>query len=291
MLLIAQATAQNRLANDSFMNGLSPDKAIELFERYGLNTAAVLLLLICALILSSWVARMVTMAARRARIEETLARFFGRAARWTVLLIAGLFVLDRFGFNTSSFAVVLGSLGLAIGLAFQGALGNMGAGVMLLIFRPFKVGDYVEVADEEGHVEEIELFTCKLHTVDRKHVIIPNGEVFSSVILNFTASPMRRVDVSVHTACGSDLVHIRSVLHSALQNHAHGIYDQAEYPCEVVLHKLHASSVEWELRLWTQTEHYWPTHESLCEAARKALDDARIPSPTPRMNVQLEQPA
>jgi small conductance mechanosensitive channel len=168
---------------------------------YAVKIVGVIVVLFIAWIIAAWVARIATGALRKMKVDETLTRFVGKTARWAVLLLAILGCLGLFGVDVTSFAVVLGAMGLAIGLAFQGTLSNLAAGVMLLIFRPFKVDDVVSVGGVTGKVIEIELFSTILDTPDNRRMIMPNSAIFGAVIW-YTArldksapcGPLRRMD-------------------------------------------------------------------------------------------------
>ncbi len=215
----AAGDAAGEVAGDMIGAGAEmSDKLWHLGETYGVPLLTVLVIIFIALIIASWVSRVVKGSCAKAKLDETLSRFLAKVARWAVMLIAALFCLGKFGIDVSSFAVILGAAGLAIGLAFQGTLANIAAGVMLLIFRPFKVDDVVSVGGETGKVNEIELFTTTMDTPDNRRIIIPNGSIFGSTILNITHHPTRRVDVAVGVDYSADIDKVRSVLEQAAQN-------------------------------------------------------------------------
>lgn len=206
--------------------------------------------------------------------------------RALLLLAAILGILGMFGVETTSFAAVIGAAGLAIGLAFQGTLGSFSSGVLLLTFRPFNVGDYVEVGGTAGTVEEIELFTTVLITVDNKKVIVPNSAVTGNTITNYTALDKRRVDVSVGTEYGADLDETRKVLEGVVA----GIEQKLEEPDSMVyLAELGASSIDWQLRVWVKTADYWAVRQIIVRDTKKALDAAGIGIPFPQMDVHLDK--
>ena len=191
-----------------------------------------------------------------------------------------------FGIQTASFAAVLAAAGFAIGLAFQGTLGNFSAGVMLLVFRPFKVGDFVEVNGETGTCEHIDLFTCEFRTLDNKKLIVPNGAVFGSTITNYTGYEIRRADVNVGAEYSADLDKTRKVLEKAAANIPGMIKDPAP---QVFLASLGDSSVDWQLRIWCKTADYWDVYQATVRAAKVALDEAGIGIPFPQRDVHLDE--
>lgn len=248
-------------------------------------SAITALLLLCATLLcASWLQRIVRTAAHRAKIEETLGRFFGKLARWAVLVVGFLLILDEFGVETASFAVVLGALGLAVGLALQGTLSNFAAGLLLLIFRPYKVGDMVRLSGTVGTVDEIDLFSTTLDTEDNRRIILPNGGILGSTIENITHHPVRRVEVPVGAEYSASIDATRAALERAAasvpQRHP-------EKGHQVILLGLGACSVDWQVRVWCKTEEYFQCQEATVRAAKLALEAAGIGIPFPQMDVHL----
>ena len=265
------------------MDGLGP-----LVVEYATNALGAIVLLCAAWIVAGFAAQSVARGLRKTDFDETLTRFFAKAVRWLILLLAVLMCLSIFGVETTSFAAVIGAAGLAIGLAFQGTLGNFASGVMLLIFRPFKVGDVVSVAGQTGKIYAIELFTTTLDTPDNRRIIIPNGQVFGSVIENISHHSTRRVDVTVGVGYGADLDQTRDVLQQAIGTIDRGLADPEP---AVVLLELGASSVDWAVRVWVDAGDYWDVKQQLTRAVKIALDGAGIDIPYPQMDVHLDSPA
>jgi small conductance mechanosensitive channel len=190
-----------------------------------------------------------------------------------------------FGIQTTSFAAVIAAGGLAIGLAFQGTLSNFAAGVMLLAFRPFKVGDLIVVAGTMGTVQEIELFTCELTALDNRRIVIPNSSIFGSTIENLTHHPQRRVDIPVGTSYSADTDRVRAVLEATLAK-VEGVLE--EPAPQVLLKGLGSSSVDWQLRGWCNTEDYWDVWQRMIRDAKAALDREGIGIPFPQQDVHLD---
>lgn len=260
----------------------------ELLTTYAMKVVGVFVVLFVAWIVAGWFGSLLVKGMRRARIDETLTRFTGRTIRWVILLLAVLGCLGMFGVNVTSFSVILGAAGLAIGLAFQGSLSNFAAGVMLLVFRPFKVTDFVKVAGEAGTIDQIGLFTTSMDTPDNRRLILPNSAVFGANIENVTHHPIRRVDVPVGVEYSADIETTRQVLTQA----AAGVHDSnTGKDAQIVLVDLGASSVDWVVRIWVNTGDYWPKREALIESVKKSLDNAGIGIPFPQMDVHLDQPA
>ncbi len=261
-----------------------PEFWINLFNMYGLPALKALILLFIAFIIASWVRKMTYKVLTKAKLDETLSKFASSMSRWGVLILAFIAILSIFGIETASFAVVLGSAGLAIGLAFQGSLGNLASGVMLLIFRPFKVGDVVQVNGITAKVEQIELFSTIVDTPDNRRIIIPNGAVFGNTIENISFHAKRRVDVAVGVDYSADIDQTREVLMSA----AKALNDDAQGDPAVVLTGLGGSSVDWTVRVWVASSEFWPTKDKLTREVKVRLDEAGIGIPFPQMDVHID---
>jgi small conductance mechanosensitive channel len=221
----------------------------------------------------------------RRDFDATLTRFFAKLARYVILIGVVLGCLGVFGIQTASFAAVLAAAGFAIGLAFQGTLGNFSAGVMLLVFRPFKVGDFVEVNDDKGTCEHIDLFTCEFRTLDNKKLIIPNGAVFGSTITNYSGYETRRVDIDVGAEYSADMDATRAALDKAAANIPGMLKDPAP---QVFLKALGASSIDWQVRVWCKTEDFWDVWQATTQACKASLDAAGIGIPFPQQDVHLD---
>jgi small conductance mechanosensitive channel len=240
--------------------------------------------LFVAWLVAGW-ARRAMIRSLEKRFEPMLARFFSNVVRYAILTAAVLGCLGVFGIQTTSFAAILGAMGLAIGLAFQGTLSNFSSGIMLLVFRPFKVGDVIEVAGTIGAVKELELFTTELVSADNRRIIVPNSEVFGKKIVNFTHYPTRRVEVAVGTDYAADLDKVREVLET-VPAAVEGVIDDP--PPAVFLSELGASSVDWKVRVHTKTEDFWDVHQRLVRATKRALDEAGIGIPFPQRDIHLD---
>jgi len=252
----------------------------------GLNVVAALAIIVIALFIAGWAKRGTTRALDRANVDPTLGKFFSNMARYLILIIAGIAVLEKFGVSVASLAAVLAAAGFAVGLALQGSLQNFAAGVMLLIFRPFGVGDVVDTAGEKGKIFEISLFTTQMDTPDNRRIIIPNGEIFGSTIENITFHDTRRVDVSVGTDYPASLDETREVLVAAAES-VEGRLEEKDVV--VYLDSLGDSCINWSVRVWSTTPDYWDVRERLTQAVKDHLDDAEIGIPYPQMDVHLDK--
>ena len=260
---------------------------VNVLPTWGARVAGALVTIFIAWTMAAWLRRLVVRNLERARFDTTLTRFIGNMVRYTVLVIAGIGCLGVFGIQTTSFAAVLASAGLAVGLAFQGTLSNFASGVMLLVFRPFKVGDVVRAGGEIGSITELELFTTEMTTADNRRLIIPNSKIFGDTIENITHHATRRVEVEVGTAYDADLDKTREVLERALAAVPNTLDDPAR---QVFLAGLGASSIDWKLRVWCKTEDFWDVHQALVRAAKVALDADSIGIPFPQTELQLGDP-
>lgn len=265
---------------------LDADKYIDLVIQYAPKVVGVLLVLLIAWAIAGWAESAVRKGLEKRGFDSTLTRFFAKLTRYVILLGAVLGCLGVFGIQTASFAAVLAAAGFAVGLAFQGTLGNFAAGVMLLVFRPFKVGDFVEVSGETGVCEHIDLFTCEFRTLDNRKLIIPNGSVFGSTITNYTGYEIRRVDIDVGAEYSASIDATRAALEKAAANVPGMIKDPAP---QVFLNSLGSSSVDWQVRVWCKTGDYWDVWQATTRACKLALDEAGIGIPFPQQDVHLDE--
>ncbi len=272
-------------APDIFL-GRTPQEWVDLAQTVGAKALLVLALMFGAWIVSSWASALVRKSLGRVRFDETLSKFLSKTVRWLILLLAALMCLSRFGVETTSFAAVLGAAGLAIGLAFQGTLSNFAAGAMLLVFRPFKVGDVVNTAGFTGTVNEIAIFTTELDTFDGRRIIIPNSAVFGAVIENITHHPRRRVNVEVGVAYSADIDETRKVLLAAIASVPQFLTDPGP---AALLTGLGASSVDWSVRAWARREDFGDAKQGLFRAVKIELDRAGIEIPYPQLDVRVDK--
>ena len=248
----------------------------------GIKVIAVLLAIVIAWIISKWIKNFVTRKMESAGIDATVARFTGTLLRFLILVASVLAVLGFFGVETTGFAAILAAMGFAVGMAMQGALGNFASGVMMLIFRPFKVGDLVSAGGHTGTVNDIGLIVTSLDTPDNTRVIIPNSKVFSDSIVNLSYHDYRRVDVNVGTDYSASLDTVRSILQKA----AESVPGRIEKAPEVFLSELGESSIDWQVRTWCDPDDYWPVWQATTKATKDALDAANIDIPYPQREVR-----
>ena len=211
-------------------------------------------------------------------LDETLQKFLGNLVNWALKILLIITVMSKLGVETTSFAAIIASAGLAIGLALQGSLGNFAGGVLIMIFKPFKIGDLIEAQGEIGVVKEIEIFTTKLIGLSNKVIIIPNGSLSNGNIINYSQQGTRRVDLTIGVSYEADIKQTKEVLLNILTSHPKVLKDPAP---NVTVSELADSSVNFAVRPWSKTEHYWDVYFEVTEAVKLELDKAGIDIPYP----------
>jgi small conductance mechanosensitive channel len=245
----------------------------DLLVHYGTRIVGVLILLLVAWQLAGWAYRLVAGNLGRTRLDPTLVRFAARLSWWGILLFAVLAALSVFGVETTSFAALIGAIGLTIGLALQGMLGHVAAGIMLVLYRPYKVGDLITVVGQTGRVHEIDLFTTTLDTLDNRRVVIPNGAIFGSPIDNTTYHPRRRVEVRVTVAMAADMERTREVLLAAARAVA-GRLDEPAAAVELV--NVSPAGIEWSVYVWVNTPGVGEARQAALAGVKRALEEAGL---------------
>lgn len=244
-----------------------------------LNAFSAIIIIIFALIVSGWVKTRITrIAARYPRLDPTLFSFLANIAKYIILVFAAIFVLNRFGFQTTSLAALIGAMGLAIGLALQGALGNLAAGVMIILFRPFRVGDSIDAAGQSGTVIEIALFFTELRTYDGLQVIVPNGDIWAKSIKNYSNNTVRMIDLNISISYGSDLKLAQKILLDIANSDARVLQDPAP---SAKVKELGAASVILVFRVWTSSADWGSTKCDINENIKLRFDEAGVDIPFP----------
>ena len=223
------------------------------------------------------------------RVDETLGKFIGRFIFYGTMISVLAGVLNKVGLQVGGITTVLATAGFAIGLAFQGTLSNFAAGVLLLVFRPFKVGDMINAAGMTGKVNEIDLFTTTLDTPDNRRIIVPNSSISSGTIENMSYHKHRRVEVVVGVAYTASLDATRSALTRAAESLKANMIEGEGRGYSVVLATLADSSIQWKVRLWTAAQDFFPVTEQLTQAIKQQLDASGISIPFPQMDIHLHR--
>ncbi|WP_339136329.1 MAG: mechanosensitive ion channel domain-containing protein [Candidatus Electrothrix sp. GW3-4] len=253
---------------------------------YGLKVGAAILILIlgrfAALAIRSFVERMLT----KSRVDVTLVSFLTSVTYVALMAFVVIAALSKLGIQTASFIAVLGAAGLAIGLALQGSLSNFAAGTLLIIFKPFKVGDYIEAAGTTGTVKEVGIFTTELRTPDNKKVIVPNAKASGDNIVNYTATGQRRIDMIAGVSYSDDLDKAREILNSILAEDKRILEEPAPF---VAVLQLADSSVNFAVRPWVKTSDYFAVLCDIQEKIKKRFDAEGITIPFPQRDMHLHR--
>ncbi|PID79931.1 mechanosensitive ion channel protein [bacterium DOLJORAL78_65_58] len=258
------------------------DSAIPLITTYGMRVIGAVLILIIGRILAGVIGKLVGKALERGKVELSLRHFLVNLTRIAVLVFAVIAALAKFGIETTSFVAILGAAGFAIGFALQGSLSNFAAGVMIIIFKPIKVGDLVKTCGYLGEVEEIGLFVTVMNTLDNQRIIIPNGKLTSDVINNVNGNGLRRVDLTAGISYGDDMNLAKKLCMEILENHPHVLQDPAP---QVAVAEMADSSVNLVVRPWCHPDHYWDIHFDVTQSIKEAFDANGITIPFPQREV------
>ncbi|MBN1956584.1 MAG: mechanosensitive ion channel [Desulfuromonadales bacterium] len=266
------------------MGTLSTDKIVDLIQSYGLPLIWAILIFIVGRIAAGMIANLTAKMLTKSKVDETLVKFGKNMVYIALMIFVILAALGKLGIETTSFAAIIAAAGLAIGLSLQGTLGNFAAGVMLILFRPFKVGDFVEAGGVAGVVEEIQIFSTKMKSGDNKEITVPNGQIIGSTITNYSAKETRRVDLVIGVSYEDDLKKVRAVLEDILNSEERVLDEPA--PTIGVL-ELGDSSVNFAVRPWVKSGDYWPVLFALQENIKIRFDDEGISIPYPQQDVHF----
>lgn len=261
-------------------------KAIDFGANFGPKILGALLTLIIGLWLINRVSNLVKNKLTFAKTDVTLSTFISNLINIGLKVLLVISVAGIVGIQTTSFIAVIGAAGLAIGMALQGSLGNFAGGVLILIFRPFKVGSYIKAQGHEGNVKEILMFVTVLKTLDNQIVYLPNGPLAGGAIQNLNAEELRRVDMVFGISYGANIDHAREAFKSALNQIDEVLKDPAP---DIIVTALADSSVNFSIRPWCKAEHYWVVYAKAHEAIKKTLDKENIAIPFPQRDVHIFQ--
>lgn len=246
---------------------------------FGLRAIGALVLVIVGLRIAGWLSGLVRkQAARNPQIDVTLSNFFASLVQWAIIAAVGIATLQVFGVQATSFVAVLGALTLAIGLSMQGALGNIASGVMIMVFRPYKLGDYIEAAGVAGTVKDISLFQTILATPDNIKVIVPNSQAIDDVIKNYSGFERRRVDVTFGIDYDDDMDKAIRIIQSVIDADPRVLRDPEPF---VRVINLGDSSVDIASRSWVNSADYWPVRLDITHKVKAAFDREGISIPYP----------
>tara|TARA_B100001059_G_scaffold216738_1_gene235395 strand:+ start:321 stop:1127 length:807 start_codon:yes stop_codon:yes gene_type:complete len=220
------------------------------------------------------------------KVDKAVGSFVASIVYAIVFAATILMALSQLGIETTSFIAILGAAGLAVGLALQGSLSNFASGVLIILLRPFKSGDYVEAGGKAGTVKKIEIFSTEMRTPDNKVIVMPNSKIMGDAIVNYSRESTRRIDLVIGVGYDADLKEAKAVLKSVLDKETRLLKDPAY---TVAVSELADSSVNFVVRPWVNSADYWPTYFDLMENIKIALDDANITIPFPQMDVHLHK--
>ncbi|MDH3576517.1 MAG: mechanosensitive ion channel [Gammaproteobacteria bacterium] len=261
-------------------NGIDSGTAVGLVK----NIIIALIIFYVGRMAISLIVRGLRKVMRKQDVDKTLETFVCNLVRIVLLVIVIIAAIGQLGIQTTSFIAIFGAAGLAVGLALQGSLSNFASGVLIVLFRPYKVGDFIEGAGISGSVEQVQILTTILKTGDNKQVIVPNSQIMGSIITNYSANPTRRVDMVVGVSYSDDLDKVRSTIQELVAADDRILDEPA---CTIAVSALADSSVNFVVRPWVKTSDYWPVMFDMTEAIKKRFDKEGISIPFPQQDVHL----
>jgi len=266
----------------------NPEQIVDLLQgylaEYGLMVLAAIAILIIGRLVAGWLRKLIERVMARGKTDPMIIGFVGNLAYIGMMVFVALAALGRLGIETTSFIAVLGAAGLAIGLALQGSLSNFAAGFLMVVFRPFKVGDFIEGAGEAGVVEAIHMFTTTIRTGDNKTIIIPNSSLSNGNITNYSTQATRRVDLTLGASYDADIKQVREVLQDIIKNNEKILHEPAPL---IAVGELADNSVNFVVRVWVETADYWNVYFAMNEAVKIRFDQEGIGIPYPQREVHL----
>ena len=275
-----------QLVNEKAVNE-TVEQVVEVISTYGLSVIGGIIILILGWIAARWAAGLTRrLLSRSKRIDHTLQGFFASLVRYLILAFVVIAVLNQFGVQTASLIAVLASAGIAIGLALQGTLSNVAAGIMLLIFRPLRVGQYVEVAGQSGTVKDLNLFFTELATPDNVQIIIPNSSIWGGSVVNYSHHSTRRADFNLGIGYDDDIDTAMKTIEKIIGEDSRSLDDPAP---QIIVGSLGDSSVNISARIWVEAGDYWQFKWDLTKRFKEAFDKEGISIPFPQRDVHVYQ--
>jgi small conductance mechanosensitive channel len=254
------------------------------FVPWSIKIALALLILVVGNMLARMITRLITQLMTKARVDTILVKFLGNIFYVLLLIAVAVAAIDGLGVNVTSLLTIVGAAGLAVGLALKDSLSNLAAGVMLIVFRPFKLGDFITAAGVSGVVDEIGMFSTLLHTTDNQRIVVPNSAVISGIIVNASALPTRRIDLLVSISYNDNIARAKELISRLVTSNP---YVLREPEFTIGVQELAASSVELFVRPWVRTDDYWTTRADLIEKIKVALEEAGFTIPYPQQDVYM----
>lgn len=266
------------------------DKMLSDLQTTGLDLGLNLLAAVVIFYVGRTVARILTKGVRRLMegqsVDPILVSFVTSLVQWGLMAFVIIAAITKLGVQTASLVALIGAAGLAVGLAMQGSLANFAAGVLIVLFRPYRVGDWVEAAGVSGSVVQVQVLTTILQTADNKQIIIPNGQIMDSIITNYNANPIRRIDLVVGVSYSDDLDKVRSTINELVNADSRILKDPE---CQIAVSELGESSVDFVVRPWVKSADYWEVKFAVTEAIKKHFDKEGISIPFPQRDVHIIQ--
>jgi len=268
--------------------GFDWNEALEFLQtqgiELGLNILIALAIFYFGRIIINIAVRALRTVMQRQEVEKTLETFVCNLVRMALLIVVTIAAIGALGVETTSFIAIFGAAGLAVGLALQGSLSNFAAGVLIVLFRPYRVGDFIEAASVSGTVEQVQILTTILKTPDNKQIIVPNSQIMDSIITNYSAKDTRRVELVIGVSYDDDLDKVRETIRELVDSDERILKDPE---CTIAVAALADSSVNFTVRPWVATEHVWPVTFDLTEAIKKRFDEVGISFPFPQQDVHV----
>ena len=263
---------------------ISSGKLLEILLPWGIKIGLALVIFVVGRWVAKLVANGVDKGLKKAGVDSTLTHFLHNVVYAALLVAVIIAAVDQLGVNTTSFMAILGAAGLAIGLALQSSLSNFSSGIMLILFRPFKAGDFIEAGGTLGTVEQINVFNTVMKTGDNREIIVPNAQIFGGTITNFSARATRRIDLIIGIGYDDNIAKARQIINDILKADERVLEDPAPV---ILVMDLGASSVDLAVRPWVRGEDYWTTRSDLLENIKTSLEDGGCSIPYPQQDVHL----
>ena len=259
---------------------------MDLIVTFGKKAVVALILYLAGRWLIKWIMKLYDRIVERSRLDLSVASFLKNILKIALQILLIFIAADYLGLQTTSIVAVLGSAGLALGLALQGSLSNLAGGVLLLIIKPFRVGDYIIACGNEGTVTGMDIFYTRMLSVDNKLIVIPNGTLSNSSIVNVTNEPKRRLDLTVGIDYSEDIRKVRAVLQEVLERQEKLLREEEK---QIFVSSFDASAITIGIRVWVATEDYWPVRWEMLEKIKYAFDENQITIPFDQLDVNLNQ--
>ncbi|AGH80019.1 small-conductance mechanosensitive channel [Psychromonas sp. CNPT3] len=293
-IVIEAVDATKEVVVDKLVDGINVvDKSFDwvnnnqgLLIEYGFNIVAAIATIVIGMMAASMISNTLNKIMTKRKLDSTIVDFVAHMVKYVIVAFVVIAALGRIGVQTTSFIAIIGAAGLAIGLALQGSLSNFASGVLIIMLRPFKAGEYIEAAGVAGSVESVQIFATTLITVDNKFVVVPNSAILGGNIVNYSRKPTRRIDLTIGVSYNADLAKTKAVLEAVVK--ANELILKSPQP-QIAVAELADSSVNLVVRPWVKSGDYWPARFALMEAIKNALDEAEIEIPYPQMDVHMNK--